>query len=142
MSYFFNPKPRRMIEDFKHELSQLAETTETKQEAIASDLGVSQPCIAHWMDVMSDRQFPAALIPLLPYEIRREILWYLERQCGEPTAIPNGTIDDDVTNLSQATGAFIQQYREDKSAKAKLVILANEMKLTIDGLIAEVELTK
>ena len=140
MPFFFKTSTQRLAEDFKHYFCELAETTRTKQDAIATSLGVSQPCIAHWMDAAGDRHFPAALIPELPAEIRVEMIRYLARQMDVRVNVNlNGRIDDEIVDLAEKTGEFIQMFRADRTQKAALIVKAHEMRSIIDQAIAEVD---
>jgi hypothetical protein len=140
MAFFFKTATQRRVEDFKAFFSELATATRTKQEAIAYALGVNQSSVAQWMNPEGDRHFPAALIPELPGEMAAETLRYLTRQIGvRDKKELNGMIEDEVVDLDEATGRFIQLYRNPKSTKTEMIAEANKMKLIIDRAIAEVE---
>jgi transposase-like protein len=139
MSFLFNTKARRSAEDFKNRLLETAELSKEKQEAIASSLGVSQSTVHSWLDPISDRHIPAALIPLLPKQMASEMIQYLARLIDmRVNTHLNGQIEDEVVDLSEATGEFIRLYRA-KASKAQIVAKAHEMKLIVDRAIAEVE---
>jgi DNA-binding IclR family transcriptional regulator len=139
MSFLFNTKARRSAEDFKNRLLEIAEISKEKQEAIASTLGVSQSTVHSWLDPLTDRHMPAALIPLLPPQMATEIIQYLARLMEiRVNDRLNGRIEDEVTDLTEATGEFVHLYRQ-KASKAQIVAKAHEMQMIINQAIAEVE---
>ena len=67
----------RAVIDFKIELNQAIAYAEEKQETLALRIGVTQGAMNNWLNPNSDRNFPMALLPLLPSRMQQFLMNYI-----------------------------------------------------------------
>jgi len=132
---FTKEKTERAAKDFKFTLNEALHVAGEKQENLALHLGVTQAQISAWLNPNHDRNFPLALLPMLPPKMVHHIMSIINSQIKQNAAADlNGSIDDEIFLLITLEGALAEVRDTDKKKAMRIV---TKMRAALDRIEAE-----
>jgi hypothetical protein len=137
---FTKESTERAAKDFKIAFNEAIFFAEEKQETLAMRIGVTQGQVNNWCNVNSDRNFPMALLPVLPVRMQHYLMDHINKQCDTVKTIGslNGSVDDEIISLIMMESDLKKQSESD-SRKAKQTIMKmreilNRAEMEVEGM--------
>lgn len=119
----------RMATDFKFAFNEALAHADETQESLAAKVGASQAQVNNWCNPNSDRNFPMALMPVLPSRMQQALFQFLNVQMSTAQKFNNlnGSIDDELLRMFVLEADLKRESERDPKKAKKLIGQIREM---------------